>query len=76
MSDFIGTVLGVLLLCLGIVIILGVYSYTNKNNMYIITDLGVCLEQEENTNLIYMKQCNNYSNIYKLDNNVYIKNIK
>lgn len=51
--------------------------YFNKmQKIIIMTDLGLCLEQDNKTGLKEIKQCSKYEDVYYLGNSVMLRNIK
>lgn len=52
------------------------HYFNKRQEIIIITNLGLCLEQDNKTGLKEIKQCNRYEDVYYLGNNVMLRNIK
>lgn len=52
------------------------HYFNKREKIVIITDLGLCLEQDNKTGLKEIKKCNKYEDVYYLGNNVMLRNIK
>lgn len=52
------------------------HYFDKRPRIIIITDLGLCLEQDNKTGLKEIKQCSKYEDVYFLGNNIMLKNIK
>lgn len=52
------------------------HYFNKRQNIIVITDLGLCLEQDNKTGLKEIKKCSKYEDVYYLGNSVILRNIK
>ena len=52
------------------------HYFNKRQKIIVITDLDLCLEQDNKTGLKEIKKCNKYEDVYYLGNNVMLRNIK
>lgn len=52
------------------------HYFNKREKIIVITDLGLCLEQDNKTGLKEIKKCSKYEDVYYLGNSVILRNIE